>query len=1761
MTSCSTNTCGVGGWGGPLPGDPSNDLVLSAVPVLAGIEVSWSYPTTNPQAVAFVKLLRGSSANVESAIEIARVAGSSYYDRQDNNNTWYYWIRVTSSNGTEADLIGPASAAAVPTAGQLVELVQGAITSSALHASLGEKIELITAVDTRLDVAIANREEAEGLLAEALAQANDAIDYVTNTLVVENAERVAAVGAAVDAIDQEVLDRINSDDAVKTELRAEFSEFMVDASGEQITAAANSYTQNYTYNKATIDGSITFAGQQLKSDYETKDSATLTSANAYTNTYTYAKATVDSSIATAVTNLTTAFAAGDSATRADTREYAYGKSTVDSAIAAASSTLTTAFTGADATNLSAAKTYAEGYVQSYSYSRSTIDGNISSLGTSLTSAFNAGLAAKNKVFRQSAQPTAAAAGDVWINTTAGANNEMRAWDGSAWQPVTDPRIASTAASLTNDYYTKTAADSAIAFSASALTTAFQGADAATNANLSNNYYTKSAADSAMAVSATALEAKLRVRQNLLRNGGFENGMEFWSSGTPGWGLVDGVWGRTCQNSSINTTTVGVLDSTYQIPVQPGQTYTISADTVLFATTGSLYVDLLFFNSSNVVVGDGGERNRSATHDFTDTDTGRLATEFAVVAPATAAYARARFVWGGITGLTVIGRRQVKVERGGLPSTPYSSEATLTYSNARIDSVSSALTTTTSSVASTANTLRTEFANADATTYSNAQSYVQGYAYSKTTVDSAIATKGDQLTTAFQNADSAINANLTTNYYTKSAANEAVATAITQLQATVGADFVAMHSWDFSGNHNGWNGSNTTFQDFGGSTVVTLTGTDPMMMTDMFSPISGYTYNKVRMRLRKNSGGPADWEGVCYYQNTGGTNHSWSHLYFKAIPKPVNLDSGAWCIVEWDMGALTVGGDDWLLSSINAIRIDLEHTGGRAYEIDWIAIGRHGVPVSEATVTEMNSAIASGDAANAVAIQQLGAKVVVRPNLLLNGGWEKGTEGWRFTHHTGSPAPTFTVGDSAAWGRVINFNGSFSGVGVIEQDISIAEGWPMVFTVDSEFQATSGKTYTDILFLNPSGTLLGSAGGTRLGPHGFSSDGANRVSHTSAGTSPPGTSIARCRCVYDGIVGGTYIAFRMAKAEFGNAPATPYTAERTLIALDANIKTVAQTSADQNSAQASLITNVQAVIGTNRPNLLKNGGFEAGDFRNWPDRSGGSSWVIDPSIGNWGTVAYVGNGAVPGNHYMLSDPIYVSPQQPYTVSADSEMFCSGGAIYIRPLAFNAGGSILEYGAGHYRNGQHGFGTRTRAENSNQFTPPAGTAYIRIEVLFFNMVSPSWMAVRQIKVEKGALPATPYSTEATVAQAYSAIQTEASVRADQTGNLFAKYTVKIDQNGYVTGYGLASETNNGSTVSSFQVRADRFSIASPTGPGITPIVPFAVLTTPTVENGVTLSPGVYMDGLFIKNVRADRIDTRGLTVKDNAGNIILGSGSALSTSYVPSAALNSSISVSNGRLVGIGGGDGALVDNTKLADNLIPDPFYLNSNWWGVSSWANLNATVGTGGAVSAQPANYLVLFPAAGDVSGQWLPVEKGATYRLKIRIYASPAAAGIFWFGLHLPNLEWFTPVPLNGGATSNPEFGFNFDAVGTNGASMRGNWTEFVATRTMSGLNQIQTRLRNVLSAGYVEVHMELTRIFSFDNLSEVGGKIRSGTASTFIDNAALNYAQIGELRAQNISVAEVSRAVNGGAVGARVDIDGNRVRVFDGVNSFPRVTLGYLG
>ena len=171
--------------------------------------------------------------------------------------------------------------------------------------------------------------------------------------------------------------------------------------------------------------------------------------------------------------------------------------------------------------------------------------------------------------------------------------------------------------------------------------------------------------------------------------------------------------------------------------------------------------------------------------------------------------------------------------------------------------------------------------------------------------------------------------------------------------------------------------------------------------------------------------------------------------------------------------------------------------------------------------------------------------------------------------------------------------------------------------------------------------------------------------------------------------------------------------------------------------------------------------------------------------------------------------------------------------------------------------------------------------------------------------------------------AAIQEESSVRAKETGALFAEKVIKTDLAGNVSGYGLSSYVDpQGNATSDFQVRADTFSIAPPAVHSSTPpaggfngkvwmdtstnpptpkwynsntgqwqttpvkgAVPFIVKTTAeTLPDGYTIPPGVYIDSAYITRLKAQQIDTRGLTIRDESGKLLFGAGQGLDWSMI-------------------------------------------------------------------------------------------------------------------------------------------------------------------------------------------------------------------------------------------------------------------------------------
>lgn len=175
--------------------------------------------------------------------------------------------------------------------------------------------------------------------------------------------------------------------------------------------------------------------------------------------------------------------------------------------------------------------------------------------------------------------------------------------------------------------------------------------------------------------------------------------------------------------------------------------------------------------------------------------------------------------------------------------------------------------------------------------------------------------------------------------------------------------------------------------------------------------------------------------------------------------------------------------------------------------------------------------------------------------------------------------------------------------------------------------------------------------------------------------------------------------------------------------------------------------------------------------------------------------------------------------------------------------------------------------------------------------------AWVAVTDKAATDAAAAAA--QAQATANNAVAAIQTEQSVRANETGHLGAQYTVRMQlgQGGQqvIGGFGLSGTSSQtaGARID-FGVLANSFWVAAPNGSGVANVKPFSVQTTAQTVNGVVVPAGVYMDAAYINNVTAlwarfgtlvaDSIQATAISAGQlTAGNGVIG-GSLKSSNYV-------------------------------------------------------------------------------------------------------------------------------------------------------------------------------------------------------------------------------------------------------------------------------------
>ncbi|RZZ81934.1 host specificity factor TipJ family phage tail protein [Pseudoxanthomonas winnipegensis] len=286
------------------------------------------------------------------------------------------------------------------------------------------------------------------------------------------------------------------------------------------------------------------------------------------------------------------------------------------------------------------------------------------------------------------------------------------------------------------------------------------------------------------------------------------------------------------------------------------------------------------------------------------------------------------------------------------------------------------------------------------------------------------------------------------------------------------------------------------------------------------------------------------------------------------------------------------------------------------------------------------------------------------------------------------------------------------------------------------------------------------------------------------------------------------SFAQASVDRDNALSTRVDTAQTK-ANDAQTTATNALSASNNNASAINYVSIRA--GAARPNMLSGGSFETGMWTLGET----ANWVV--GSGTWGSYGYHSNpGSINGGGHSIHRIFDSGENTLHTISWDSVLFASSGSVRVDIEWLDVNGNLINTNGGNTSQSvqaSHDFSddTSRREQLSWTTTSPAGTRYGRFRCIWEGVTGCTALGFRRIKVEKGDLPSTPYSTETTVAQQASVTQSLSTSLNTLTGQFNAKYTLALSVNGYVSG---VTSVNNGTT-STFDILADTVRFLAPSG----------------------------------------------------------------------------------------------------------------------------------------------------------------------------------------------------------------------------------------------------------------------------------------------------------------------------------------------------------
>ena len=252
-------------------------------------------------------------------------------------------------------------------------------------------------------------------------------------------------------------------------------------------------------------------------------------------------------------------------------------------------------------------------------------------------------------------------------------------------------------------------------------------------------------------------------------------------------------------------------------------------------------------------------------------------------------------------------------------------------------------------------------------------------------------------------------------------DDSLAQRISLLAAGVSGGFDVAKTWYFDNNTSGWaaSGAATLTANNGWVTLAnTGLGGATSLTADISPGINGGQYSLLKVRVRRVSG--TGWAGNFYYKTA---SHGFSTGYYKHVADPV-IAPGGDAIVEWDMTALTAGGQDWRNGTILNLKLELGLSSADVFEVDWIAVGRNAPGASVAQLSDEAQTRATNDAAEVTARTVLATKILGTgdPNNITN--LQNLTSGLLFEEKTArSDAVSALTSSVSALSATVNTNNS------------------------------------------------------------------------------------------------------------------------------------------------------------------------------------------------------------------------------------------------------------------------------------------------------------------------------------------------------------------------------------------------------------------------------------------------------------------------------------------------------------------------------------------------------------------------------------------------------------------------------------------------------------------------------------------------------------------------------------------------------------------